>query len=99
MLEVVNHLYDEELEDFRSHLKAILYGQAWLPINPPAWVVERQYNRREMAESLERFLAARRESIEWLSTTTAVSNGTAITRFMETLLPGVQADLRPQATT
>ncbi len=68
ILEVINHLADEEIEDFRAHLDLILHhpAQSWPSIAPQAWVVERGYNRREIGESLGRFLAARRESLDWL---------------------------------
>jgi hypothetical protein len=70
ILEVVNHLYDEEREDFRVRLDVILHNpdQPWPPIDPPAWVVERRYNERDLEESLCGFLAERRRSLEWLDT-------------------------------
>jgi hypothetical protein len=69
LLEVVNHLYDEEMLDFRTRLEILLSGSGaeWPPINPPAWVVERGYNTRELPESLQNFLAEREKSIHWLS--------------------------------
>jgi hypothetical protein len=68
LVEVVNHLYDEERDDFRARLDSLLHHpeKLWLPIDPPGWAVERQYNERELNESLDRFLAERRKSIEWL---------------------------------
>lgn len=68
MLEVINHLYDEEIHDFRSHLDFILHpeGKQWKPIAPQAWVKLRKYNRRTLAPSLENFLRERRRSIRWL---------------------------------
>ncbi len=67
-LEVINHLADEEREDFRSHLQTILAGPAapWAPIDPQGWVTQRDYNRRDLAESLARFLDERRQSLAWL---------------------------------
>lgn len=69
LLEVVNHLYDEEMLDFRTRLEILLSqsGAEWPPINPPAWVVERAYNTRDLAESLQNFLREREKSIRWLS--------------------------------
>jgi hypothetical protein len=69
ILEVINHLGDEEQEDFRVRLDTILYhpGQPWPMIDPEGWVTERQYNRREPRASLDRFLRAREESLSWLS--------------------------------
>lgn len=68
VLEVVNHLYDEERDDFRFRLDSLLHRpeEAWPPIDPQGWAVERKYNEREPGESLERFLEERRKSVEWL---------------------------------
>jgi DinB superfamily len=68
MLEVVNHLYDEEREDFRQRLQLTLAdpGQAWPAINPREWVTTRGYNDRELVSSLNSFLAERDVSLEWL---------------------------------
>ncbi len=68
ILEVVNHLYDEEREDFRTRLDIILHrpDEPWPPIQPSAWAVERRYNERDLEDSLENFLAERRTSLDWL---------------------------------
>ena len=68
MLEVVNHLYDEEREDFRARLKSLLEDpqQEWAAIKPQQWPVERRYNERELAASLDNFLKEREESLAWL---------------------------------
>jgi hypothetical protein len=68
ILEVINHLYDEEREDFRVRVDYILHhpDQSWPPINPPGWVVEHAYNQRDLSESVENFLKERRKSLDWL---------------------------------
>lgn len=68
MLEVVNHLADEEVLDFRTRVERTLRDPAepWPAIDPQSWVIERKYNAREPGESLERFLAERKQSVEWL---------------------------------
>lgn len=68
ILEVVNHLADEEVEDFRVRLASTLSRplDSWSSIDPRRWVSERMYNDRSLAESLERFIVRRRESISWL---------------------------------
>ena len=68
MLEVVNHLYDEEREDFRQRLRLTLLEpeQPWPAINPREWVTTRSYNERELDASLTDFLAEREASLEWL---------------------------------
>ena len=68
LLEVINHLADEESEDFRTRLDRILHHpeDPWPPIDPAGWVLQRRYNQRDLGESLRRFSAAREESLEWL---------------------------------
>jgi hypothetical protein len=69
ILEVVNHLYDEERLDFRVRLGLILLHpeqENWPPIDPSRWVIERRYNQRRLAPSLENFLKARQSSLAWL---------------------------------
>jgi hypothetical protein len=68
VLEVINHLHDEEREDFRQRLDYVLNrpGEAWPKIDPDGWAVERDYNGRDLAASLEAFLDERRRSTEWL---------------------------------
>jgi hypothetical protein len=68
LLEVVNHLYDEEREDFRRRLELVLTdaSQAWPPIDPRGWVTARKYNERDLDESLDNFLAERDKSLAWL---------------------------------
>jgi hypothetical protein len=68
ILEVINHLHDEEIEDFRTHLDIVLHhpSQPWPGIDPEGWVTERQYNQRDVRESLGDFLNARGESLVWL---------------------------------
>ena len=69
ILEVVNHLYDEEIEDFRDRLDMVLHhtGENWNANNPVAWVTEREYNKRDFGKSLANFLNERNKSIQWLS--------------------------------
>lgn len=68
ILEVVNHLVDEEKEDFRLRLKHLLSGKStpWPPNAPQKWVYERKYNQRDIQESIEIFMNERLESIKWL---------------------------------
>jgi hypothetical protein len=69
ILEVINHLYDEEREDFRVRLDLILHkpGQPW-PETTEDWVHTRDYNNREIKSSLDNFLAERQASLQWLKT-------------------------------
>jgi hypothetical protein len=68
ILEVINHLDDEEREDFRVRLDIILHqpDQPWPPIDPEGWVQERSYNERDLDTSIRNFLAERQRSIVWL---------------------------------
>ena len=68
ILEVVNHLADEEVEDFRTRVELTLHhpGKAWPAIDPPAWAVERKYNESELGVTLARFLEERSRSVTWL---------------------------------
>lgn len=68
ILEVINHLYDEEREDFRLRLDFVLHqpSQPWPEIDPQGWVLARNYNDRDLKESLDNFLAERRASLQWL---------------------------------
>jgi hypothetical protein len=69
ILEVINHLYDEEREDFRTRVDLTLHqpDTPWPPINPGRWVTERGYLQRDPSQSLANFLAERRLSLDWLS--------------------------------
>jgi hypothetical protein len=70
VLEVVNHIYDEEREDFRLRIDIILNrpDEPWPGIDPEGWVVERKYNERDLEDSVKNFLSEREASLEWLST-------------------------------
>ena len=68
-LEVVNHLLDEERDDFRTRLDITLRavsGEKWPPIDPAGWVNARRYNERDLAESVAGFVAERENSLMWL---------------------------------
>jgi hypothetical protein len=68
LLEVINHLYDEEREDFRVRLDYILHrpGEPWPLIDPQGWVTKRAYQERNFRESVNNFLAEREKSLAWL---------------------------------
>ena len=63
--ELVAHLADEEGEDFRARLEFVLDERegAFDPIDPEGWVAARRYRDRPVAQSLERFAAARVETL------------------------------------
>ena len=68
ILEVVNHLADEEELDFSVRLKTILEKseKPWPPIDPEIRVIESQYNEQDLYESLTRYMTLRNENLEWL---------------------------------
>ncbi len=68
ILEVVNHLVDEEVHDFRTRVRSTLEDPAreWPPMDPEGWVAERRYQDRDPGESLRRFREEREESLAWL---------------------------------
>ena len=67
--EVICHLADEEVEDFRTHTDQLLYhtDESWQAIDPQAWVTQRKYNQQDHRTGLQRFLFERQESLRWLS--------------------------------
>lgn len=70
ILEVLNHLHDEEREDFRPRLQWVLTDAAlsWPPIAPQEWVITRAYNERDLGQSVVNFLGEREKSLTWLRT-------------------------------
>ncbi|MFC2172849.1 DinB family protein [Acidobacteriota bacterium] len=69
ILEVINHLFDEEKDDFRTRLRLTLedQGEEWPPIDPDGWAVKRRYNERDFEESHSNFEKERAASLEWLT--------------------------------
>src|SRR5688572_3401181 len=68
LLEIVCHLYDEEREDFRARLKHVLdkNQEPLPPIDPVAWVIDRDYASRNFNEMVNSFIEERRKSVAWL---------------------------------
>lgn len=69
VLEIVNHLADEEAEDFRTRLLSTLAdpGRPWPPIDPTGWARERGYQERDLGASLDRFRRERDVSLTALA--------------------------------
>ncbi len=68
LLEVVCHLFDEEREDFWARTKHVLETPdlPMKPIYPATWVASRKYSEQDYASVLEKFLAERAASVQWL---------------------------------
>lgn len=69
LLEVLNHLLDEEEVDFKQALRNMMKDPAidWPDISPWKWVATREYNLRDPATSRKAFAAERNASLDWLS--------------------------------
>jgi hypothetical protein len=65
----VNHLHDEERDDFRARLDLTLRtpGAPWPRIDPEQWARDRRYHERELGPSLAALLRERRASLDWLA--------------------------------
>jgi hypothetical protein len=68
ILEIVAHLADEEVEDFRTRIRLTLQAPEapWPPIDPEGAARDRSYNTRDLQTELNRFVVERGESIRWL---------------------------------
>ena len=68
LLEIVCHLYDEEQFDFRARTRHILenYQSDLPPIDPVGWVKSKNYIEQDYDGMVEKFLAEREKSVEWL---------------------------------
>jgi hypothetical protein len=67
-VEVLAHLLDEEREDFRRRLDLTLHhpDTEWPPIDPEGWATARNYQERDLAETLAAWRAERQASLAWL---------------------------------
>jgi hypothetical protein len=68
ILEVVCHLGDEEVLDFRTRVQSTLRdaAAAWPGIDPEGWARERRYNEQELGGAVTRFCDERGASVRWL---------------------------------
>lgn len=73
LLEILNHLCDEERDDFRKRIELTLAGagEPWPPIDPEGWVTSRDYQSRDLAASLADLRTERAASLRWLDSLTA----------------------------
>ena len=68
MIEILNHIIDIEIEDFRYNFDLILFKpeKEWPSFDEMKWITSRKYNQRELSSSLEIFKRERDHSIKWL---------------------------------
>ena len=71
LLEIICHLVDEEVDDFRARVEHTLIrpNEPLKPFDQIAWIVERNYNGQDFEAMLQRFDQERMQSISWLKTT------------------------------
>ncbi len=69
LLEVLCHMLDEELEDFRARTRLALEQPNVTPssIDPEGWVSQRKYIEQDYPSTLSTFLKERDHSIQWLN--------------------------------
>jgi hypothetical protein len=68
MLEVLCHLVDEEMEDFRTRVEYVLRdpNEALPTFDPTKWPASRNYMGQDYSAKLPEFLAEREKSVTWL---------------------------------
>jgi hypothetical protein len=68
IVEIVQHLADEEVEDFGARLRSTVTdpAAAWTPIDPEGRARERREAGVSLDGALEAFTTARRASVAWL---------------------------------
>ncbi len=68
IVDIVCHLADEEVLDFRARVDSTLHDpQApWEPIDPEGWAAQRKYNQQDLGEAVTRLMAERADSVSWL---------------------------------
>lgn len=71
ILEIVCHLRDEEVEDFRCRVRSTLEApdKPWPKIDPVGAAIERKYQEEDPETALAAFLQERETSLEWLRAT------------------------------
>jgi len=69
LLEVICHLYDEELYDFRARVQHVLTVPELpiTPIDPLVWVTDNNYMQQDFETMLHNFLTERVKSVNYLN--------------------------------
>ncbi|MFT7676364.1 MAG: hypothetical protein ACI8QC_000335 [Planctomycetota bacterium] len=68
VLEILGHLIDEDVDDFRSRMQSVLEDpeRNWKVIDPRSAAEEKGYNEGEVGRVLQRFEMERARSVAWL---------------------------------
>lgn len=70
-LEILAHLRDEEILDFRVRARAAIEGtEIALNVDPERWVAEKRYNEMDPGAVFLDFASERADSCRWLTTLT-----------------------------
>jgi hypothetical protein len=78
-LEILAHLRDEEIEDFRPRAQAAIAGRPIeKPIDPQAWVVARRYNEMDPGAVYMDWATERADSCRWLETLSVADLGNSV---------------------
>ena len=78
-LEILAHLRDEEMLDFRPRAMAMLEGRVELdPIDPAGWVTERRYNEMDPGAVYLDLARERADSCRWLETVSVADLGKGV---------------------
>src|ERR1700752_1106072 len=68
-LEILAHMRDEEIDDFRARAQACVAGRGIeKSVDPDKWVVERRYNEMDPGAVFLDFARERADSCRWLAT-------------------------------
>lgn len=68
LLEIVCHLVDEEILDFRTRVKTALFPDqfTFVPIDPVGWVTSKEYLKQDYRSKVEEWVHEREASLDWL---------------------------------
>ena len=68
LLEIICHLVDEEVHDFRARVRTALNEKEhpFYAIDPVGWVSSRKYMEQDYKEKIGEWIAERDASIRWL---------------------------------
>ena len=74
LLQIVCHLVDEEIEDFRIRVKTALDPTLpFIPIDPEGWAKTRGYMEQDYDSKVAEWLAEREKSLYWLQSLNGVN--------------------------
>lgn len=68
LLEIICHLVDEEIHDFRKRVRLALFPDQYEleAIDPEDWVTSKRYMEQDYQSKISAWISERKTSIEWL---------------------------------